>query len=310
MLEEMVGFHSVSGNEKKFALWFKDKLRGYAAHLECDKAGNLIGQRSEKSDIGLFVHMDIVGFMVKRVCKKKIEVVKIGTPKVADGTRVVILGRSNEIVGILIKVEEDYIVDVGAYEGDIVQNVEAGDFVAISPNYYENNDVIISNSLDNKIGCFVGMEVFKTCPNAILVGTVKEEHKTSGAIYAATSLANRLKAALIIDVTYDEYPFQDSPIKIGKGPAICLKDTVLHSRELAFHIISIAKKLNIPYQIEVIDEGLSDASVISHLGIPFVFIGIPIRYMHSASEVANWKDIRNSISLISAFLQNFNCEGL
>ena len=97
ILEKMTSFHCVSGIEQDFARWFKNEVTPYADKIEIDRAGNLIARRGKEPAIGLFAHMDTVGFMVKRISPEEgVEVVKIGAPRGAqpsEGIRLFLWGR-------------------------------------------------------------------------------------------------------------------------------------------------------------------------------------------------------------------------
>ena len=91
----------------------------------------------------------------------------------------------------------------------------------------------------------------------------------------------------------------------GKGPSICIKDSVFSDKKMVDKLIQIAKKDNIPYQLEVLEKGGSDALGFYDLfgAIPFVFVGIPVEFMHTAWEFASMKDVKNGIELVSNFIE-------
>ena len=308
MLDKMVSFHSISGNERGFALWMKGQLEVCADHVEIDRVGNLIARKGTNPQVALFAHMDTVGYMVKKAEKGLVEVTPVGNPHHAHGARVLVLTQTGEVEGVLIeKSAEDKktpYVDTGLPAPERV--IRIGDLVTYAPRYTRQGDVVISRGLDDKLGCYVGLEVLKRADRVIFVGTVKEEWGGGGARVAAYTV--QPAAALIVDVTYDENIIEDYHIKIGSGPALCLKDDLLPDRWLVEQLKKIAERKDILLQFEVLDKGGSDAKAIFDVreGIPFAFIGIPIRYSHSPCEMANMQDVENAITLIYAFIEEYN----
>ena len=73
--------------------------------------------------------------------------------------------------------------------------------------------------------------------------------------------------------------------------------------EVRNKLISLAKEKGIPYQLEVITGGGTDAGAIHTAkgGIKTGAISIPMRYIHTATETSSIKDIENTIKLIKAF---------
>jgi tetrahedral aminopeptidase len=310
LLREMASFHSVSGNERPFRQWLKSQLEPYADEITVDTVGNLIARRGSSPAVGLFAHMDSVGFIVSQIGEGIVRVIEIGEPEVPQFARVTVLSHGKEIVGVLIKKAGDdertgqqYFVDVGPINLD-TELVCPGDLVAFPPNFTRAGDLILSKGLDNKIGCLVALETFKQVGNAVFVGTVREEQRPSGAGIAARQMAPFLALALVIDVTHSRsLLLNDYPIEIGLGPAICLKDSQLMPfRGVAERLMVVAKSRNIHYQVEVVPSGGSDANLIAREGVPFLFVGVPVRHMHSPNEIGHLRDIEDTIRLLVAFL--------
>ena len=92
------------------------------------------------------------------------------------------------------------------------------------------------------------------------------------------------------------------------GLALCRK----YNLEVCVHIINglpfetkemmieTAKKNKIPYQLEIMTDGGTDAGAIhlTRAGIKTGGISVPTRYVHSPSEMASVSDIENSVKLL------------
>ena len=69
-------------------------------------------------------------------------------------------------------------------------------------------------------------------------------------------------------------------------------------------MITTAEKAKIPYQREVLLLGSTDAREIqiSRAGVMAGALSIPCRYVHSASEMVDYNDLKNSVKLLTAML--------
>jgi tetrahedral aminopeptidase len=70
-------------------------------------------------------------------------------------------------------------------------------------------------------------------------------------------------------------------------------------------MISAAEKNKIPYQREVLLIGGTDARAIQTVraGVPSGCISIPVRYVHSPSEMVDYTDVQNTVKLLTAVLR-------
>jgi endoglucanase len=70
-------------------------------------------------------------------------------------------------------------------------------------------------------------------------------------------------------------------------------------------MIRAAEKNRIPYQREVLMVGGTDAHAIQSVraGVPSGCISIPVRYVHSPSEMVDHEDLQNTVKLLSAVLR-------
>jgi endoglucanase len=66
-----------------------------------------------------------------------------------------------------------------------------------------------------------------------------------------------------------------------------------------------AEKNKIPYQREVLLRGSTDARVIqvARAGVPAGCISVPVRYVHSPSEMVDYSDIQSAVRLLTAVLR-------
>jgi putative aminopeptidase FrvX len=69
-------------------------------------------------------------------------------------------------------------------------------------------------------------------------------------------------------------------------------------------MVRTAEANNIPYQLEVLAGGTTDARAIqtTQAGIPAGCLSIVTRYIHSPSETVSYRDVVNSARLLVAML--------
>ena len=70
-------------------------------------------------------------------------------------------------------------------------------------------------------------------------------------------------------------------------------------------MIATAEKNRIPYQREVLLGGTTDARAMQLVrgGVPVGCISIPCRYVHTASEMVDLRDVENAVKLTAVLLR-------
>ena len=131
-----------------------------------------------------------------------------------------------------------------------------------------------------------------------------------GAHWACSAVEPDL--AIAVDVTYaTDYPGAEpketGDVKLGGGPVLCLSSIVnSKANEL---LKSCAKEHNIPVQTEIaIGRTGTDVDKMhfADKGYPTALVSLPLRYMHSPSEVCHLDDVNNAIELLAQFLCTIN----
>jgi putative aminopeptidase FrvX len=96
---------------------------------------------------------------------------------------------------------------------------------------------------------------------------------------------------------------QEGDVRLGLGPALTYAPSV--HRKLLQLIEETALSNNIPFQRVASSRSTgtdTDAFAYANGGIPSALISIPLRYMHTTVEMANFEDIQHLIHLITASL--------
>src|SRR4029078_7933950 len=92
---------------------------------------------------------------------------------------------------------------------------------------------------------------------------------------------------------------------LGKGPCIKIQDVgMISDPRVVQWMIQTAEKNKLPYQREGLLVGGTDARAIqmARAGVPAGCISIPVRYVHSPSEMVDFSDVQNSVKLLTAVL--------
>jgi endoglucanase len=90
-------------------------------------------------------------------------------------------------------------------------------------------------------------------------------------------------------------------VSLGKGPAIKVRDGgMLADRRVVDWMVHGAEKLSLPYQLEILEAGTTDARAmqLTRVGIPAGCLSIPTRYVHSPSEMVDYKDVQQAVQLL------------
>jgi putative aminopeptidase FrvX len=65
-------------------------------------------------------------------------------------------------------------------------------------------------------------------------------------------------------------------------------------------MVAAAEKIGIPYQMEILEAGSTDARAmqLARAGVPAGCLSIPCRYVHSPSEMVDYEDVQNAVRLL------------
>lgn len=328
----------VSGSEEKIAEIIERELKDTVDSIERDTMGNLIAtKKGEKKapTIMLAAHMDEIGLMVSYIDDKGyLKFTTIGgiNDQMLMNQTVVVHGSKGDVVGVIgskpphvTKPEErnkvikasDMFIDIGACsKEDAEEMVSVGDVITFKSWFEEfPNDLIMGKALDNRVGCYVMMEVLKrvdTRATVYGVGTVQEEVGLKGAKTSAFKLDPDMAIALDVTLSGDHPGIkpEEAPVVMGKGPALVLADAsgrgILTAKSIKEMLMKSGDENDIDYQLEVSDGGTTDGTAI-HLtkeGIATGVLSVPTRYIHTTVSVCSMKDIESTIQLITTAINN------
>ena len=299
-LYEMLRTESVSGGEiplqKKVAAYMREQ----GAEVETDLAGDVISSINSASPFRVLLcgHIDEIGFRVTHITDDGyLQVGKAGGIRLAlaQGKRVTVLGRKR-LTGVMA-----------------LELVAPGDFVTYSYAVDElENDCIAGRGLDNRLGAYTVLHaLLRAREKGAKVGvfaatTTGEETTMRGAFHAAGRVRPTLAVAVDVIHTSDFSgmpPQRFGRIKLGGGPALA-KGSVC-SAPLNRALEEAAGRLGIPLQYAVTPGVMgTDADKLNQTGagLPVTTLFIPLRYMHSPSEVGSLADVEQTVEVLAEFL--------
>lgn len=332
---KLIDAPSPSGYEAPAAKVYKEYIMQFADEITTDVMGSVIAVKNPKGTprVMLAGHIDEIGMIIHYIDEQGfLYFSEIGgvDPGVLPGSRVSIYSDQGIVVGVIgrtaihqlekeergkaLKLSELWI-DIGAKDKKEAEKlVRIGDPVTVSYGF-ENlkNNLAVSRGFDDKAGVFVIAEVMRLLadknikPAVFATATTQEELGLRGARTSAFSIDAQVGIA--VDVTHgNDYPgvskSKFGQIDLGKGPVITRGANVTPKVEKM--LIELAEKNKIPYQIEAIGHGTgTDANIMqmTRNGMATGLVSIPLRYMHTPSEVVDTADLENAAKLIAAFVE-------
>ncbi len=327
LIKKLTEPYGPSGREARIRELITAEVKPFVDEIRTDVMGNLIALKKPTTHASggkrlmLAAHMDEIGLIVTHIDEKGFlrfapvggvnPLTLIGGRVVfADGLRGAIGAEKRESASEEVRIEKLFI-DVGASDRAAAERVVAvGDLCGFDRSFWDGGERLVAKAMDDRVGCAVMIQALRDLgetPHEIsFVFTVQEEVGVRGATTSAYSVHPDLAIALDVTLTGDTPESRRLPVCLGKGPAIKVKDHgMLAHVGLKNLLVETAKANGIPYQLEVLDAGTTDAMAIqmSREGVPAGVISIPTRYVHTVSEMVDFADVTNAVRLLVAFLR-------
>ena len=325
LLQTLTETFGPSGYEDKVREIVRNEVKSLADEIRVDALGNLIARkRPSKSTkdvkkIMIAAHMDEIGVIVSHVDENGfIRFSSIGGVfrRYVLSSRVRFLNGTQGVIGFdrLDNINElptlDKVhIDVGATNRKECP-VKIGDVAAFDRPYSEFGNRLVAKSMDDRVGVLVAIETLRalrsTPHDVYFVFTTQEEVGTRGATTSAYGVDPDIGIALDVTPSGDTPNSLKMEMALGKGPCIKIQDVgMISDPRVVQWMIRAAEKNKIPYQREVLLIGGTDARAIqvARAGVPAGCISIPVRYVHSPSEMVDYSDIQNSVKLLTAVLR-------
>lgn len=343
-LKELTEMDGISGHEKEVKQYLKNQFSTIVKeeNISFDGLGSIIAKKVgdlKGPKIMISGHMDEIGMIVTKITDEgfiRFQTIGGWWSQVMLAQQFVISTKSGKkilaVMGskpphllnpddlkIPANIDEMYL-DLGVNNKEEVESlgVEIGDMIAPKIEFQEfaNPKYLLGKAWDNRIGCAIVVETLRKLanenhPNVVYgVGSVQEEVGLRGAKTSSQMINPDIYFALDVGIAKDT-PGTDMSVKMGKGPAILVYDSALIGHvDLRQFVIQVAKEENIPYQLDYLKRGGTDAGTahLTHSGAPAMSLCIATRYIHSHTSILNRDDYENAIKLMVAVIKKLNRE--
>ncbi len=325
-IRKLAEAYGPSGHEDQIRSIIQAEIADVADEIEVDALGNLIASLNGSGAgrrVMLAAHMDEIGVIITHVDEKGFlrfgpvggisPALMVGNRvRFADGTMGVIWIEKRENSNRTPRLDQLYI-DVGAKDRASCP-VKVGAMASYDRTFLAQGDRWVAKAMDDRIGCAILVELMLainrqklTLPHTVhFVFSVQEEVGTRGATTAAFSLEPDVGIAVDVTATGDTPKSHPMAVALGDGPAIKVKDGGMIAHPgLVRLMVRRAEEAEIPYQLEVLTRGSTDARAmqLTQSGVIAGCVSIPCRYVHSNSEMVDAQDVQNSVELLLAVLK-------
>ena len=323
LIKKLTETYGPSGREENIREVIRAEIEGLADEVRVDALGNLIALKRGKGQgikVMLAAHMDEIGIIVTHVDEKGfLRFAPVGgvRPLTLLGGRAVFADGTVGTFGMEKREPEEakkiptfdkLYLDVGAKDKESVP-VKVGDVACFQRPFVAQGDRLIAKAFDDRIGCAVLIQVMRdlkeTPHDVYFVFSVQEEVGLRGATTSTYGIQPDLGISVDVTRTGDTPEAHPMAVSLGAGPAIKVKDgRMLAHPAVKDLLVRTAEELGIPYQLEVLERGTTDAAAIqiSREGVPAGCLSIPCRYVHTPSEMVDYNDVANAVKLLVAVL--------
>jgi putative aminopeptidase FrvX len=322
LIKKLTEAYGPSGHEDQAREIIRAEVEPLADEVRVDALGNLIALKQGSGGgkkVMLAAHMDEIGLIISYVDEKGflrfqpiggIDLTTLvgGRVQFADGA-IGVIGPENRQE---FRKEPDLsklYVDVGATSREEAQG-RLGEAVGFVRPFADLGKRIVAKAIDDRIACAVLIEAFRQLGNSphdvYFVFSVQEEVGLRGARTSAYGLDPDVGIAVDITAAADTPEAPKLAMRLGAGPCIKVMDAGMVSHPgIKNLLIETAVAHKIPYQLEVLSRGSTDAAAIQIVrsGVPAGCISIACRYFHTQSEMVDIDDVENAIRLLVAVLE-------
>ncbi len=345
LLQTLTQVPSVPGRETRIRATIEAAIteRMLFDEIRTDALGSLIAVRrprpaaaastdSEPVRVLLMAHMDQIGFLVRHIDNDGyLRVNPAGgfDPRNLFSRGVRVCTNHGDYLGMMnaagppvhIASPEDrrkipevteFFVDCGMTGDEARERFRIGDMVVLDGPFREVGHSVISQCLDNRVGCWA---VIRAIENLVhhnceihVVWSVQEEVGMRGAFPAANAVDADL--AVACDTTLccrtPGIPEENQVSVAGDGVCLHVMDSsMISDLGLIEDLETIAAQHQIRCQRAILPRGGQDGAAIqrSRSGVRTVSLACPIKYIHTVNEMAHRDDLESYHQLLTAWLQ-------
>lgn len=335
-LVELVEAPSPSGFEQPAARVFRERLADVADSIETNVMGSVHAVLNGSDPAGVSVmlagHIDEIGLMVNYITPEGfIAFSAIGGVDAAilPGMRVRVHTKDGPLLGVMGRkpihlIEDDerksvtklekLFIDLGFGVDEVKRRVRVGDPITfdVGVELFGDN-LAVSRAFDDKMGAWIAARVLEEVKKAggaagelTAAATVQEEIGLRGGVTSAWCCDPQVGIAVEVCHATD-YPDIDKrkhgEAACGKGPVIARGANI---NPVVFEgLVAAAEKEGVPYQIGAEPRGTgTDANAIqlSRGGKAAALVSVPLRYMHTPTEVLALEDLESAVKLLTRYV--------
>jgi endoglucanase len=336
LLRQLCEMPGVPGHEDRVRKLIMSEIDGLFDEVTVDPMGSLLCRRdADKPDapkIMLLCHMDEIGFLVSHISDKGylyLQPVGGFDPRNLFSRRVLVCTDDGDFKGVMnpggkpihISSAEDrkkipevgeFYVDLGL--GEAAKDViKVGDFVVMDEPFIEIGDKFVSKALDNRIACWLGIEMMKKLGSEgrgaeiHVVFTTQEEVGLRGARTSAFKVQPDIGIGIDTTLACDTpgVPDKDATTVQGKGFGLHVRDSsFIADKALVREIETLAIKNDIPYQRTMLAAGGQDGAAAQQAAAGARAVGIVVgtRYIHTVTEMIHKTDLQAALDILTAYL--------
>ena len=339
LLQALCETPGAPGHEHRVRALIEKEAKGLFDSVETDALGSLLCRKdpTKKGDakkIMLLCHMDEIAFLVSHISKDGFLYVQpVGgfDPRNLFSRRVLVCTENGDYKAVMnpggkpihisspeerkkIPAATEFIVDTGM--GDkAAKNISVGDFVVMDEPLIEVGTKIVSKALDNRIACWLGLEVMRELKKSKarhacevhVAFTAQEEVGLRGAKTASYAIKPDIGFGIDTTLACDTpgVPEKDRTTVQGDGFGLHVKDSsFIADRDLVLEIEKLAKKKKIPFQRTLLAAGGQDGAAAQQAAAGAKAVGIVVgtRYIHTVTEMIEKSDLEAAKDILVAYL--------
>jgi putative aminopeptidase FrvX len=331
LLKKLCGTPGSTGHEDTIRELIMKEMKPLVDNIRTDKMGNIIGFKKGKgkNKVMLAAHMDEIGFVVSFIDENgfiRIQPTGGFDPRTMMAQRCVVHGKKSLIgvmgskpVHILTEEEKkkalkvtDYFIDLGLPVDKVKELVSVGDAITMDRSMEKMGDCYTSKAFDDRVGVYCMLEAVRKMRkhhvNIYVVSTTQEEVGLRGAFASSSGIEPDVGIALDVTLANDIPGAQKHEYvsELGKGTAISVMNgAAISNPKLVQEFKDLAEKHKIPYQMDILPRGGTDAGAMQRVkgGAAVMTLSIPTRYVHSTVETCHKTDVQATIDLLAAYLE-------
>jgi len=313
LINKLCQIDATSGDEYSVRDFIVEQIKDYCEYT-IDNLGNILcckkGKNKAQKRVMVDAHMDEVGLIIKSITPDgflRFETVGGIDTSVMISRKVKINNKVNGVIGVkpihlcsdaertkLPKCDSLYI-DIGASsQKEAMEYVSIGDRAVMYSDFTLCDDKVISKALDDRLGCALLIDLIRNYDEYDFYGvfSTQEEVGARGAKVAAFSI--NPDSAIILEGTtaadIADVPTDKRVCTLGNGVVISFMDRgTVYDKEY----FNLALNSGLTCQVKSAVAGGNNSGTV-HLsgnGVRTIALSVPCRYIHSASSVADLRDV-------------------